>query len=152
MTVALEHPTVRAFLRRALVAQVATRSAAGRPFLTPLWFVVHAGVLYMTTGAATRAARNVAGHPGVTVLLHGEGAAPDVAVRLRGRATCRPGLPPWVVLLRIAAKYYAAPEAMRSEIGNAARWSLRARYYASVPGGAGHLAIVPVAAEVLARP
>ncbi|HZP42228.1 MAG TPA: pyridoxamine 5'-phosphate oxidase family protein [Candidatus Binatia bacterium] len=152
MRVELAHPTVRTFLRRGMVALVATRSAAGRPFLTPLWFVVHAGVVWVTTGTATRAARNVARHPDVTVLIHGETNAAEVAVRLRGRATLRPGLPPWPVLLRIAVKYYLAPRALRSEVANVARWPLRTRYYASVAGGPGHLAIVPVAAEVVARP
>ena len=51
-------------------------SFAGRPFLTPLWFVADGGTLYLTTGRETRAARNVPRHPEVTVLLGGE--------RLRG--------------------------------------------------------------------
>ena len=30
---------VRRFLRRSMVVQLATRSASGRPFVTPIWFV-----------------------------------------------------------------------------------------------------------------
>jgi predicted pyridoxine 5'-phosphate oxidase superfamily flavin-nucleotide-binding protein len=146
-------PVVDDFLRGSMVALVGTVSAKGRPFLTPLWFVADGGALYLTTGTATWAARNVAQQPEVTLLLTGERLTrAGEALRLRGVATIQPGLPPWRVLLRIAAKYYAAPAALVVELSNAARWGLRARYYAQVNGGAGYLRIVPTSAEVLRRP
>jgi len=55
-----------------MVVQVATLSPEGRPFVTPLWLVVEGGALYLTTGPATRASRNVAQHPDVVLLFHGE--------------------------------------------------------------------------------
>jgi hypothetical protein len=79
-------------------------------------------------------------------------AAGDGILRVQGTTTRHAGFPPWRVLLRIAAKYYLAPAALASELANATRWGLRARYYAQVAGGPGHLRIVPTGAEVLRRP
>lgn len=74
--------------------------------MTPLWFVVDGDMLHLTTGTATWAARNVARQPEVALLLTGERLTrPGEAVRLHGTATIQRGLPPWRVLLRIAAKY-----------------------------------------------
>jgi Pyridoxamine 5'-phosphate oxidase len=68
-------PVVVDFLRNSMVALFATVSAKGRPFVTPIWFVVDGGALYLTTGTGTWAARNVAQHSEVTLLLTGEGLA-----------------------------------------------------------------------------
>ena len=146
-------PLVREFLRDSLVAHVASRSAAGQPFVTPLWFTPHAGELWVTTGLGSRLARNIAHQPKVTLLLWGEarGRSGEV-LRLRAEATRHAGLPPWTVLLRIAARYYLAPRALASEFRNATRWLLRARYYAQIGGGPGHVRLVPLAAEVIRRP
>jgi hypothetical protein len=136
-----------------MVALFATVSAKGRPFSTPLWFVVHGGALYLTTGTGTWAARNVARQPEVALLLTGERLArPGEALRLHGTATMQPGLPPLRVLLRIAAKYYVAPRGLVAELSNATKWGLRARYYAQVKGGAGYLRVVPTGGEVLRQP
>ena len=146
-------PVVGDFLRGSMVALVATVSARGRPFVTPLWFVVDGGILYLTTGTATWAARNVARQPEVALLLTGERLTrPGEALRLHGKATIQAGLPPWRVLLRIAAKYYAAPAALAVELSNATKWGLRARYYAQVKGGAGYLRVVPTEGDLLRRP
>jgi len=135
-----------------MVAVVATRSRAGTPFVTPLWFVVDQGALYMTTGRETRAARNVVQHPEVTVFLGGEAGDSAPAVKLRATARCHPGFPPWRVLARLAAKYYLGPAALAVELRHARLWGLRSRYYAQVPGGAAYLRILPGAAELLPRP
>lgn len=143
---------VRAFLRRSMVAQVATRSPKGRPFVTPLWFVVDRGALYITTGPETWAGKNVVHHPEVALLFSGERARrSDAVLRLRGTATCHRGLPSSRVLLRIAVKYYASPRALRVELQNAHKWRLRMRYYGQVKGGFGYLRVVPTAADFLPR-
>lgn len=81
--------------------------------MTPLWFVVHRGTIYVTTGTRSWAGRNVAQHPGVTLLFGGERATGrERMLRLRGRAVCEAGLPPWPVLLRVAARYHLAPRAL----------------------------------------
>jgi hypothetical protein len=144
-------PEVAAFLADSLVAHVATVSPKGRPFMTPLWFVVEGGALWITTGPNTWAARNVAAHPAVTLLFGGERAGRrDRFLRLRGEATRHHGFPAWQVLLRIAAKYYVAPAALLIELRHAAKWGLRARYYAQ--GGAGYLRVVPTAADFVPLP
>jgi hypothetical protein len=146
-------PLVREFLRDSLVAHVASCSAAGHPFVTPLWFTPHAGALWVTTGFDSRLARNIVHQPRVTLLLWGESRRrPGDALRLYAEATRHAGLPAWTVLARIAARYYLAPRALASEFQNAARWSLRARYYAQVGGGPGHVRLVPLAAEVVRKP
>lgn len=143
-------PAVRRFLERSLVAQVATLSPKGRPFLTPLWFVVDRGVLYITTGPGTRAGKNVTCHPEMAMLFRGErNQRATQVLRLRGTATCHFGLPAWRVLLRIAAKYYASPRALRVELPNARRWRLRRLYYGQVKGGFGYIRVVPTDFEFL---
>lgn len=142
---------VREFLQNSMIVQVATLSQKGRPFVTPLWFVLHADALYITTGPGTRVGKNLGHHPEVTLLFSGERAGPpDRVLRLRGTATCHRGLPSWSVLLRIAAKYYASPQALLVELRNAHKWGLRSRYYGQVKGGFGHVRVVPTAAEFLA--
>ncbi|HUI25188.1 MAG TPA: pyridoxamine 5'-phosphate oxidase family protein [Candidatus Kryptonia bacterium] len=146
-------PEVRAFLRDSLVVQVATLSPKGRPFVTPLWFVVAGGALYITTGATTRAGKNVGQNSTVALLFAGERAAgPPRCLHLRGTATCHRGLPPWGILLRVAAKYYLAPRALLTELRNVRKWPLRQRYYGQVTGGAGYLRVVPTAVDFLACP
>lgn len=141
---------VGAFLHDSMVALVATVSAKGNAFVTPLWFVADDGVVYMTTGPQSRLGRNVAAGSAVTMLFTGEhGSHGDRALRLRGAATVHTGLPSWRVLLRIAAKYYVAPGALATELANAAKWRLRTRYYAQ--GGVGYVRVVPRDAEVLRR-
>jgi hypothetical protein len=142
-----------AFLRCSLVAQVATVSSKGRPFMTPLWFVVDRGALYFMTGVESRAGKNVAVQPGVVVLFHGEYAkSPARCLRLRGTATCHPGLPSWRILLRVAAKYYLTPAALLAELRHARLWRLRQRYYGQAAGGAVYVRVVPTAVEFLALP
>jgi hypothetical protein len=143
-------PEVCAFLGKSMIAHVATLSPKRRPFVTPLWFVADGGSLYMTTGPETWVGRNVAQHPAVTLLFRGERMTrSDRTLRVRGTATCHRGFPPWRVLLRVAAKYYLAPAALRTELANVNRWPLRLRYYAQVKGGVGFVLVVPTDAEFL---
>jgi hypothetical protein len=146
-------PAVRAVLRSAMIAEVATLSAKGRPFLTPLWFVVDREALYITTGPGTWAGRNVVVHPEVMLLFDvGSRAAVNHVLRLRGVATCHHGLPGWRVLARIAAKYYLSPAALRVELRNARKWRLRSLYYGQAKGGFGYIRVLPSTAELLPRP
>jgi len=144
---------VRTFLRRSMIAQVATLSPKGRPFVTPLWFVLHRNCIYITTGPETWAGKNVGQHPEVALLFSGEGTGrPDQLLRLRGTATCHYGLPSWGLLLRIAAKYYVSPRALSVELRNARKWRLRQLYYGQIKGGFGYIKVVPNTAELLPRP
>jgi hypothetical protein len=146
-------PEVHAFLRQSMVALVATRSASGRPFMTPLWFVADGGTLVIATGAESWTSRNISRHPELALLSSGERAGrSDRVLRLRGTATVHRGLPPWRVLLRIAVKYYLAPAALAAELRHVRQWRLRARYHAQAKGGPAHLRVVPTTAEFLSRP
>ena len=146
-------PVVRRFLSRPMVAEVATLSPRGRPFLTPLWFVVDGGALYVTTGPGSRAGRNIEREPRVALLFDGvhEGGSHE-ALRVWGSATVHRGLPPWRVVVRAALKYYVSPRALRVELRNARRWRLRSLYYGQAKGGFGYLRVVPIGGELLARP
>ncbi|HKE11263.1 MAG TPA: pyridoxamine 5'-phosphate oxidase family protein [Myxococcota bacterium] len=138
-----DDPIVRGFLRDSFVARVATQSRSGRPSLTPLWFIVDRGHLYMATGQATLAARNAVANPEVAILLDGEAAGrSECVLRVHGKATVHSGFPTWRVLARLALKYYVAPPAARAELAHAAQWRLRTRYYAQ-----GQSAVIEVAPE-----
>lgn len=140
-------------VRRSRVVLVATLSPQARPFMTPLYFVRHGGVVYLTSGTQSWSGRNVAGHPDVTLLFGGERAAgSDRVVRLRGRASCETGPMPWRVLVRLALRYYLAPGALAAELSHVALWRRRRRYRNQGTGGAGYLRVVPTSAELLPRP
>jgi Pyridoxamine 5'-phosphate oxidase len=144
---------VRHFLRHSMIVEVATLSPRRRPFMTPLWFVVGGGALYITTGPETWAGRNVAQHPEIALLFRAERRErSDRVLRLWGRATCHRGLPSWRVLLRVATKYYVSPGALRVELRNARKWRLRRLLYGQVKGGFGYLRVVPTAGELLTPP
>jgi len=144
-----DDPAVRELLAISLVARVATRSRAGAPALTPLWFVADDGHLYATTGQATLAARNAKACPEIAVLFDGEAAGPrERVLRLRGRATVHDELPAWRVLARFALKYYVGGFA--SELRHARQWRLRQRYYAQ--GEIAVIDFVPESGEWLRQP
>jgi hypothetical protein len=144
---------VRAFLQHSMIVQVATLSPKERPFITPLWFVVHQGVVYVTGAFETWVGKNVAQHPEVALLFSGERAGrPEEVLRLRGIATRHRGLPPWQVLLRFALKYYLSAHALSVELRHARKWRRRLRYYAQLKGGVGHVRVVPSAGELLTHP
>ncbi|MDV3208289.1 MAG: pyridoxamine 5'-phosphate oxidase family protein [Rhodococcus ruber] len=137
---------VRDFLDRARVARLATRSPKGAAALAPVWFVQVAGRLYSATGRDTVAARNAAANPDVVVLLDDGERGP--VLRLRGRATVRPGAPPAAVTARFGRKYYLG--GWRSELSHARSWFLRTRYYGqSAPAT---IVVEPGEAELLRRP
>ena len=107
------------------------RIRSRRPFVTPLWFVDDDGALYVTTAATSRAARNVATHPAVAMLLHGDRyGRRDRVLLLRGSATVHHAFPSWRVLAKLALKYQLSPRGALSELRHSAQWPLRLRYYA----------------------
>jgi hypothetical protein len=146
-----DDPEVRAFLTRSRVAQVATRSPRGAPFVTPLWFVVRGGRLCCATSEASVTVRNLEADGAAALLLYdGVQDGATHVLRLRGRATVRRGGLPLVILARMAAKYFAAPAALRCELSHAKLWRMRARYYAQ--GRPALIEFVAVSAEFVPRP
>ncbi len=150
MTAPVSDPVVRAVLRRARVARVATQTASGRPFLTPLWFVVDGDALVIATGAESWTSRNALRNPEIVLLLGGEGrGGAGRLLRVRGTATVRREMPPWRVLLRVAFKYFLSPRALAVELRHVRLWRLRRRYQGQAPGGPAHLRVVPDRIEFL---
>ena len=144
---------VHAFLRRSSIVQVATVSPKKRPFVTPLWFVLHDGAIYITSGYESRAGRNIRQHAEVALLFVADRRAhADHVLRVRGTATCHRGLPPWRVLWRVAMKYELSPRALVVELRNVRKWRLRRRYYAQAKGGGGYIRVIPGACEFIRRP
>jgi pyridoxamine 5'-phosphate oxidase-like protein len=124
-----DDPRVRAILRRAMIVHLATRSAAGGPFVTPIWFVVVGDRLIMATGAQTVSVRNLRAHPEAVLLLDADRHRRDTGMlSLRGWAKVRLGPPSFGELARLAWKYYLG--GLRVELANLARQRLRQRYYA----------------------
>jgi Pyridoxamine 5'-phosphate oxidase len=124
-----DDPRVRAILRRAMIVRLATRSVAGSPFVTPIWFVVAGDRLIMATGAQTVSVRNLRAHPEAVLLLDEDRHRRDAGMLwLRGTAIVRPGPPSFGELLRLARKYYLG--GLHVELANLTRQRLRQRYYA----------------------
>ena len=83
----IDDPVVRRFIRRAMVARIATLSSSGRPSVTPLYFNVVGDHIWLGTASWTLAARQVSANPCVSLLFqhehdHGDGRI----LRLAGRA------------------------------------------------------------------
>jgi hypothetical protein len=57
------------FIRRAMIARIATLSRNGRPSINPLYFVFTKGVIWLGTDDWTLAARNVSSDARVSVLF-----------------------------------------------------------------------------------
>ena len=122
------------WVRDSLVTRLATLSPQGVPLVTPIWFVNDGEDLLMTTGGRGLAVRNILAHPRVVLLFDAElrGRQPR-ALRVVGEASFESDFLRPLSLLRIARKYYLRRAALRVELANAARWRMRARYYAQHP-------------------
>ena len=67
-----DDPAILHFLRRSMVARIATQSRSGRPSITPLYFVCVKGHIWLGTAAWTLAAREAKADPRVSVLFQME--------------------------------------------------------------------------------
>ena len=86
----INDPDVRAFLRRAMVARIATLARSGRPSITPLYFNCVDGHIWLGTSSWTLAAREVSADPRVSVLFQHERNRHDHRIlRVTGTATVR---------------------------------------------------------------
>ncbi len=65
----IDDPEALAYLRRSMVARIATLSRSGKPSITSLYFVYAEGHLWLGTDDWTLAARQIKSNPHVSVLL-----------------------------------------------------------------------------------
>jgi uncharacterized pyridoxamine 5'-phosphate oxidase family protein len=149
-----DDPRVQRFLRKSMVARLATLSPAGRPHLTPLWFVLRRGRIYMTTRDRSPAVRNICAHPEVALLFHGERRRRSGRVMLlRGRAAFTPGRSAIASILPLSiAKYYLSPGGLWDTLANLRRFLVRGRYYAERADQGGVIEITAESAEFLPQP
>lgn len=119
-----------------------------------MWFVVVGDRLVLTTAAQSLTARNLRRDPRVTLIVDASRTAPGRlgtrSLRLTGTAEVVDGLPPWPVMIRLAAKYYLDPRCAVVEVRHFRRWRLRSRYYAA--GQAVWISVKPVRAEIVPLP
>jgi hypothetical protein len=99
------------FIRRAMVARIATLSRNGRPSINPLYFVSTKGVIWLGTDDWTLAARNVSSDARVSVLFALEKDRLDQRIlRVKGRARiCKDQKLLRSYNIRVAFKYILTP-------------------------------------------
>ncbi|MBX3081863.1 MAG: pyridoxamine 5'-phosphate oxidase family protein [Anaerolineae bacterium] len=128
----IDDPAVLDFVRRAMVARIATVSRSGRPSITSLYFVFVRGHLWLGTANWTLAAREAAADPRVTVLLNIERDREDRRIlRITGKATVKTEVSIMRASnLRMALKYILSPGGLRNHLANLRLLRVTNRYHA----------------------
>jgi hypothetical protein len=151
-----DDPSVRDVLRRSMLARIATLSRNGRPSITPIYFVLVNGRIWLGTSDWTLAARDVKADPRVSVLFNVERNPNDRRVlRITGRAIVRTD--PEVQRtynLRVALKASLTPGGIRNNLANRSLLPLMHRYHAqsAEKGRACVIDVTPEGAEFLENP
>lgn len=146
-------PAVRTLLRRAKVARIATLSRSGRPSITPLYFVVVQGQIWLGTPEWTLAVREIKADPRVSLLFEVEQNPQDRRVlRITGHAQIRTDASAQRAYnLRVAFKYLLTFGQIRNTFAH--RWllPLRRRYRAQsqTKGQACVIEVAPEQVELL---
>lgn len=128
----VDDPAVRALLRRARVARIATLSRSGRPSITSIYFVAPGGHVWLGTASWTLAAREAQADPRVSLLFNLERDPRDRRVlRVTGRAAVRTDAASvraygW----RVALKYIAQPGYLLNQLAHRRQFALVNRYHA----------------------
>jgi pyridoxamine 5'-phosphate oxidase-like protein len=139
---------VRALLRQAKVARIATLSRSGRPSLTSIYFVAVGGHVWLGTASWTLAAREAQADPRVSLLFNLEREPDDQRVlRVAGQAVVRTGAAAvraygW----RVALKYVARPGYLLNQLAHRRQLALVKRYHAQ-SRAKGTTAIIDVTPE-----
>lgn len=107
----IDDPAALDFLRRCMVARIATFSQHGRPSITPLYFVAPHGRIWLGTSEWTLTARSVLADPRVSFLFEVEqDRSPHRILRISGRASVRTDLQVQrSCTLRVARKHAPFP-------------------------------------------
>jgi nitroimidazol reductase NimA-like FMN-containing flavoprotein (pyridoxamine 5'-phosphate oxidase superfamily) len=145
-------PEVVAFIGRAMVARIATRSARGTPQIMPLWFVRAGGKLLMTNNETSPTVRNIAADPRVVVMLDADRHNDGRCLRIVGTARFRSERSALMrTVLRDLLKYHLAPAALWSAVRHPRQVPSMLRYYIERRDG-GVIEVSPSDAEFLALP
>jgi hypothetical protein len=151
-----DDPAAREILRRAMVARIATLSRSGRPSVNPLYFLQHAGKIWLGTADWTLAARNVTADPRVSLLFAVERDPGNRQVlRIRGQAVVRSDAQAMRSYnLRVAFKYLLTPGGVRNWLENVRLIGLQRVYRAqsAAKGRACVIAVTPEEVELLSKP
>ncbi len=146
-------PAVRTLLRRAKVARIATLSRSGRPSITPLYFVVVQGQIWLGTPEWTLAVREIKADPRVSLLFEVEQNPQDRRVlRITGRAQIRTDASAQRAYnLRVAFKYLLTFGQIRNTFAHRRLLPLRRRYRAQsqTKGQACVIEVAPEQVELL---
>ncbi|HZO75795.1 MAG TPA: pyridoxamine 5'-phosphate oxidase family protein [Ktedonobacteraceae bacterium] len=123
---------VRDMLRHCMVARIATLSRAGRPSVTPLYFVVLDDHIWLGTVDWTLAARNVRSDQRASILFAVEQEpASHHVLRITGHARVRTDPQAQrAYRLRVACKYVFTPGAIRNVLTHLWLLPLRRAYHA----------------------
>jgi nitroimidazol reductase NimA-like FMN-containing flavoprotein (pyridoxamine 5'-phosphate oxidase superfamily) len=148
-----DDPAVFEVLRRCKVARIATLSHAGRPSITPLYFVCLNGQIWLGTADWTLAARNVKADPRVSLLFEVERNRHDRRiVRIAGRARVRTDRKAQrSYVLRVVFKYSLRAGQIRNTLEHRRLILLRRRYrvQSAEKGQACVIEVIPEQAQFL---
>lgn len=107
----MSQATIDSFLDRDFHAILATISQAGRPQLTPIWFLYEEGRIYVSAQASTVKARNLRRNPAISICVDGGRGDPRYVV-LSGDATLvEPGAPGQEEMRRRIIRKYSSSDA-----------------------------------------
>ncbi len=145
-------PEVVAFMNRAMVARIATRSARGTPQIMPLWFVRAGGKLLMTNNETSPTVKNIEADPRVVVMIDAGSRGDGRCLRLTGTARFRRERSVLArTVLRDLVKYHFAPAALWSAARHPGQVPSMLRYYFERTDG-GVIEVSPSHAEFVELP
>lgn len=127
----VDDPAVLDFVRRCMVARIATVSRNGRPSVTSLYFICRNGLIWLGTAEWTLAAREARADPRVTLLLNVERDPRDRRIlRITGRATVRTDPEAQRINVRQSAlKYTLNPGGLWNILTHIRQFRLMDRYH-----------------------
>jgi Pyridoxamine 5'-phosphate oxidase len=128
----LDDPAALDFMRRSLVARIATVSRNGRPSITPLYFVCMNGHIWLGTASWTLAAREAQANARVSVLLERDGHPNDRRIlRVTGRASVQTNAKTLRSSnFRTLPKYILTPGGIRNYLAHPRQLRPSCRYHA----------------------
>ena len=126
----VDDPEAQCFIRRAMVARIATLSRNGRPSINPLYFVFIKGAIWLGTDDWTLAARNAKAESRVSVLFEAEKDQVDRRIlRIKGRARiCKDQKMLRSYNIRVAFKYILTPPGIFNALAHIHQIPLKLTY------------------------